>query len=105
MSTVSIWLLIKCSVFAVSALPGYQTGSHACRITGFLLLMKQTGILAVRHRHIMHRFQKSSIIFVRRSEEHTSELQSRFDIVCRLLLEKKKLTQKLKRSRGREAHR
>src|SRR6266513_3294328 len=30
----------------------------------------------------MHRFG--------RSEEHTSELQSRFDIVCRLLLEKKK---------------
>src|SRR5438067_10704313 len=25
-----------------------------------------------------------------RSEEHTSELQSRFDLVCRLLLEKKK---------------
>src|SRR2546428_3922032 len=27
-----------------------------------------------------------------RSEEHTSELQSRSDIVCRLLLEKNKLT-------------
>src|SRR5438067_7438982 len=27
-----------------------------------------------------------------RSEEHTSELQSRFDLVCRLLLEKKKHT-------------
>src|SRR5699024_11940661 len=27
-----------------------------------------------------------------RSEEHTSELQSRFDLVCRLLLEKKKTT-------------
>src|SRR5699024_12092996 len=26
-----------------------------------------------------------------RSEEHTSELQSRFDLVCRLLLEKKML--------------
>src|SRR5699024_12046402 len=26
-----------------------------------------------------------------RSEEHTSELQSRFDLVCRLLLEKKKI--------------
>src|SRR5699024_11597419 len=25
-----------------------------------------------------------------RSEEHTSELQSRFDLVCRLLIEKKK---------------
>src|SRR3989440_7194216 len=28
--------------------------------------------------------------FSRRSEEHTSELQSRSDLVCRLLLEKKK---------------
>src|SRR5438105_9826850 len=28
-----------------------------------------------------------------RSEEHTSELQSRVDLVCRLLLEKKKNTQ------------
>src|SRR5438067_10288939 len=28
----------------------------------------------------------------KRSEEHTSELQSRFDLVCRLLLEKKKNT-------------
>src|SRR5699024_12012201 len=30
--------------------------------------------------------------FSNRSEEHTSELQSRFDLVCRLLLEKKKKT-------------
>src|SRR5438067_5286649 len=29
-----------------------------------------------------------------RSEEHTSELQSRFDLVCRLLLEKKKKNKK-----------
>src|SRR5207249_9751445 len=28
-------------------------------------------------------------IKIHRSEEHTSELQSRFDLVCRLLLEKK----------------
>src|SRR5438067_9371040 len=28
--------------------------------------------------------------YIMRSEEHTSELQSRFDLVCRLLLEKKK---------------
>src|SRR5699024_12060381 len=32
------------------------------------------------------------IITKDRSEEHTSELQSRFDLVCRLLLEKKKKT-------------
>src|SRR5699024_12532622 len=38
-----------------------------------------------------------------RSEEHTSELQSRFDLVCRLLLEKKKKkrTQKLKKMKLR----
>src|SRR2546421_3427149 len=30
---------------------------------------------------------------ISRSEEHTSELQSRSDIVCRLLLEKKKIIQ------------
>src|SRR6266513_6301454 len=33
-------------------------------------------------------------VAVDRSEEHTSELQSRFDLVCRLLLEKKKQTYK-----------
>src|SRR5207249_8767393 len=32
----------------------------------------------------------------KRSEEHTSELQSRFDLVCRLLLEKKKANLSLK---------
>src|SRR5438094_5359388 len=29
---------------------------------------------------------------ITRSEEHTSELQSPYDLVCRLLLEKKKMT-------------
>src|SRR5690625_5860519 len=37
-----------------------------------------------------------------RSEEHTSELQSRGHLVCRLLLEKKKKGSKTKRSRGRQ---
>src|SRR5207249_10904806 len=32
---------------------------------------------------------KPVAVFDWRSEEHTSELQSRFDLVCRLLLEKK----------------
>src|SRR5206468_8021589 len=34
-----------------------------------------------------------------RSEEHTSELQSRSDLVCRLLLEKKKKKKKDKKTR------
>src|SRR2546421_3766893 len=35
--------------------------------------------------------QISYAVFCLRSEEHTSELQSRSDLVCRLLLEKKKI--------------
>src|SRR5699024_12881733 len=36
-----------------------------------------------------------------RSEEHTSELQSRFDLVCRLLLEKKKRLRATRAARNR----
>src|SRR5687767_3198215 len=36
------------------------------------------------------RFRRRGVIFDRRSEEHTSELQSLAYLVCRLLLEKKK---------------
>src|SRR5699024_12440326 len=39
-----------------------------------------------------HHMTISSSVLGGRSEEHTSELQSRFDLVCRLLLEKKKDT-------------
>src|SRR2546422_4094717 len=45
--------------------------------------------LAIVHRH--------ASAFLSRSEEHTSELQSRLHLVCRLLLEKKK---HLDRGRG-----
>src|SRR5699024_3072056 len=38
---------------------------------------------------ILDMYSKLAIIAEPRSEEHTSELQSRFDLVCRLLLEKK----------------
>src|SRR5207249_4345210 len=41
-----------------------------------------TGVLA----YLLPYMEQDNI----RSEEHTSELQSRFDLVCRLLLEKKK---------------
>src|SRR2546429_2512924 len=36
--------------------------------------------------------EKTNAGFMDRSEEHTSELQSRLHLVCRLLLEKKKIT-------------
>src|SRR2546428_12994329 len=51
----------------------------------------------VRGVHLLRRLELLRMVRVvlldlrsRRSEEHTSELQSRSDLVCRLLLEKKK---------------
>src|SRR5690625_6805686 len=40
--------------------------------------------------HILHSLSISAFMSFSRSEEHTSELQSRGHLVCRLLLEKKK---------------
>src|SRR5208283_5796250 len=40
--------------------------------------------------------------WLRRSEEHTSELQSHHDLVCRLLLEKKKKTNKIKKKKKKK---
>src|SRR2546427_9386559 len=42
--------------------------------------------------YIRSRILKSSFSGANRSEEHTSELQSQSNLVCRLLLEKKKKT-------------
>src|SRR5438309_6192941 len=41
--------------------------------------------------HQLHHIERRRTVR-RRSEEHTSELQSQFHLVCRLLLEKKKQT-------------
>src|SRR2546430_12894184 len=38
----------------------------------------------------VHRGKENAVRAVERSEEHTSELQSQSNLVCRLLLEKKK---------------
>src|SRR2546422_6499668 len=40
--------------------------------------------------HLKGEYLKGLLLQVLRSEEHTSELQSRLHLVCRLLLEKKK---------------
>src|SRR5699024_11414763 len=57
-------------------------------LVGIALLAHPDGpFLGVRE---LHRVNASDA--KERSEEHTSELQSRFDLVCRLLLAKKKQT-------------
>src|SRR5439155_18005849 len=43
------------------------------------------------HTRLEEAERRVEILLLRRSEEHTSELQSRGHLVCRLLLEKKKI--------------
>src|SRR5699024_11922729 len=85
-----------------------------CFATSDELLIKHTQISITNAFHwdeypvteqweqLLKQYPKSGVILLQRdqisildtilgrSEEHTSELQSRFDLVCRLLLEKKK---------------
>src|SRR5690625_6742288 len=50
-----------------------------------------TGLCTVDKKEIIFNFSIKGEIILPRSEEHTSELQSRGHIVCRLLLENKKI--------------
>src|SRR5260221_6751118 len=50
----------------------------------------ETGLENERERARPAGFREKGFVERRRSEEHTSELQSHSDLVCRLLLEKKK---------------
>src|SRR5207249_11820078 len=52
-------------------------------------LLSLAGVPVLRDGNVI-RLPAVSLEVAQRSEEHTSELQSRFDLVCRLLLEKKK---------------
>src|SRR5438309_6358446 len=64
----------------------------------YTTLFRSITVLGVNHRtaplEVRERFAHA-VGEVPRSEEHTSELQSQFHLVCRLLLEKKKNTCRL----------
>src|SRR5207247_6054361 len=68
---------------------GYQLVEHLCQAAGESdsedLCPERSGPTV----RVAYRVGPQSQHF-QRSEEHTSELQSRVDLVCRLLLEKKK---------------
>src|SRR5699024_12737246 len=61
------------------------------RATSLARLVSMNGILPSIEPAIIIRSARSRRLSGR-SEEHTSELQSRFDLVCRLLLETQKAT-------------
>src|SRR5437868_12681144 len=71
----------RCALFHLDSGAHIQIGSRALGVLG--VLVEHAGDLVPKDEIL-------KAVWPERSEEHTSELQSRFDLVCRLLLEKKK---------------
>src|SRR2546422_7687234 len=75
-----------------STLFPYTTLFRSCATSALMTTATSTSCLPVfsgaDDLHTASRY--SSVMSPHRSEEHTSELQSRLHLVCRLLLEKKK---------------
>src|SRR5690349_24132945 len=60
------------------------------RLPRVFLVLRRASEHAESENAVLRSYAGSSLDHDVRSEEHTSELQSRRDLVCRLLLEKKK---------------
>src|SRR5699024_11870297 len=71
-----------------STLSIFSSSNSCCKLTILLVIGIHTVSQLVKIKSATHHFPSKSLL---RSEEHTSELQSRFDLVCRLLLEKKNI--------------
>src|SRR5690606_40643130 len=71
--------------------PHYQATSMSLT-TADSSIESACGTLAVRAEELAIKVAEAAAMYLGRSEEHTSELQSRENLVCRLLLEKKKRT-------------
>src|SRR5699024_11682989 len=72
--------------------PVYILGYAPIMLIGFTWARR--GVLAdvPAHRKELSFWAVIGVVYILRSEEHTSELQSRFDLVCLLLLEQKNKT-------------
>src|SRR5256885_7412050 len=82
------------SYIPMSWLAGYSAGVSSCTCTSQAPSMSATGTHASRMSLSM--LSPSLLADADRSEEHTSELQSPCNLVCRLLLEKKKKSQNIR---------
>src|SRR3712207_8509708 len=80
----SLWaLFLVVVVVSAAALGAHPTGTVDGTAAGRLL--------GAGYRFVCYAALTVLLVYLGRSEEHTSELQSRQYLVCRLLLEKKKI--------------
>src|SRR5438874_13366141 len=77
--------IMYCFFFNDTATTEIYTLSLHDALPIYYTLLRQNSPVPIAGGEVLTRRQS----FVPRSEEHTSELQSRRDLVCRLLLEKK----------------
>src|SRR2546428_2664927 len=80
-ATTEIYTLSLHDALPISPVQAECVRTRQLRVLGRVLTRRPLARERGRGRHRVHV----------RSEEHTSELQSRSDLVCRLLLEKKKI--------------
>src|SRR5260370_21087301 len=77
--------------FLQVVIAGLVTGSlYGLLALGIVLIYRTTGVLNFAYGAMGALCACFLYILITRSEEHTSELQSHLNLVCRLLLEKKK---------------
>src|SRR5690606_41984785 len=72
----------------------HRLALHLNAFLGLDCLVQAVGVAPAGHEpagEVVHDDDLPVLYHVLRSEEHTSELQSRENLVCRLLLEKKKI--------------
>src|SRR5438093_7834122 len=86
-------------VFLIAPLGGIVADRHnrhrvviATQIASMILAAILAALTLTGTVQIWHIFVLAGLLGIVRSEEHTSELQSLTNLVCRLLLEKKKLS-------------
>src|SRR3989442_10814136 len=65
--------------------------NYLCDLANLIVTVELTSVQVVKVVGVLVS-ERSVVVILDRSEEHTSELQSRPHLVCRLLLEKKKKT-------------
>src|SRR6266508_6577672 len=92
MSVFHLWNLLKCVIKGLSCVFFFFFNDTATAEIYTLSLHDALPISKRATPHTLRRCVIRSRPICSRSEEHTSELQSRGHLVCRLLLEKKKST-------------
>src|SRR2546427_3624790 len=79
------------TLFRSHFLAGWWTlPDHRVHRQGTIYAIGHTQLQAARGKHVLRIRRRLPDQIGHRSEEHTSELQSQSNLVCRLLLEKKK---------------